>query len=491
MTIGAYAVERDYSHYVANAAKTIFAVVGTASKGPVNVATVCTSAQDLVNKFGPMKTDCYGLYAGQYFLSQSSKMYFVRAAGKSAAPAKASLRGKSNSDTDIDDAISLECLELGTYYNGTTVEVSAGTTSNTYNILVKSSRGNTLESIKEIEFSSLTAGYTSKYFKVSAVNASADELVAGIFTFSGGNDGIADISPADYITAANSLIPETIDMNLFSVPGVSDAEVITAMLAIAENRGDCLYLVDPPKGLDRDGVEKWHNGGDEYDHSAFNSSYGALYYDWLTIYDSVNKVRVVVPPSVAVAASIAYSDRISEPWFAPAGLNRGIIRGVLNTATTLSRGDIEHLYSNGNAVNAIYDDPQVGLVIWGQRTLSRTNTALDRINVRRLLNYLKRVVVAACNYMTFEPNDRVTWNNFSMKVTPVLEGIKNKRGIYEYKVIKGETIVTSGDIDDYRMPCMILIRPTKAAEEIPVYFTITSTGADFNEVLEANGVVVQ
>ena len=116
---------------------------------------------------------------------------------------------------------------------------------------------------------------------------------------------------------------------------------------------------------------------------------------------------------------------------------------------------------------------------------------MNRVNVRRLLNYLKRVITAACNYLTFEPNDRVTWNSFEMKILPTLKNIQNKRGIYEYRVVKGETIVTNEDIDNYRMPCMVMIRPTKAAEEIPIYFVITSTGADFNEVLEANGVVIE
>lgn len=489
MQIGAYAVERDYSHYVAHAAKTILAIVGTASKGPVGVATICTSAQDFINKFGPLKTNCYGLYAGQYFLSQSSILYFVRAASESIAAATAKLAGTSASGGAVEDAISLECIEPGTFSNGYTITVAAGSSEDTYNISLKSTLGNTLETIKNITLDEMITEYATKYIKITAKNATAAKLTTGNYKFAGGNDGIDDITPGDYINAANQLIPETVDMNLFAVPGVTDAEVITAMLAIAENRGDCLYIVDPPKGLTREGVEGWHNGSEEHNHAAFNSSYGALYYDWINIYDSVNKTRVTVPPSVSVVSSIAYSDRISEPWFAPAGLSRGIIRGALESVTKLSKGDVEHLYSDGNNINAIYENPQAGLVIWGQKTLLRTDTALNRINVRRLMNYLKKIVVAACNYLTFEPNDRVTWNSFEMKVAPVLESIKSRRGIYEYRIIKGETIVTDNDIDNYRMPCMIMVRPTKAAEELPIYFTITSTGADFNEVLEANGII--
>ena len=356
---------------------------------------------------------------------------------------------------------------------------------------MKSKSGNTLETIKDIRLEDLTTSYQSSTFKVSNVNSVAASLSVGTYTFSGGNDGISDIEAGDYITAANSLTADLVDMNLFAVPGVSDPAVITAMLALAENRGDCLYLVDPPKGLTRDGVIQWHNGGGDYNHTAFNSSFGALYYDWVTIYDSVNKVRVDVPPSVVVAASYAYSDRTTEVWYAPAGLQRGLVRGVLDSVTKLGKADTELLYSDGNAINSLYDDPQVGLVLWGQKTLSRADTALNRVNVRRLLNYLKRVITAACNYLTFEPNDRVTWNSFEMKILPTLKNIQNKRGIYEYRVVKGETIVTNEDIDNYRMPCMVMIRPTKAAEEIPIYFVITSTGADFNEVLEANGVITE
>lgn len=491
MKIGAYAVERDYSHYVAYAAKTIFAVVGTATKGPVGVATVCTSAQDLVNKFGPLKPDCYGLYAGQYFLSQSSKLYFVRAASDTAAKATVNIKGINASDVEVADALTLEALELGTYADGYTVVITASESGGKYNIAVKSKSGNTLETIKDIRLEDLTTSYQSSTFKVSNVNSVAASLSVGTYTFSGGNDGISDIEAGDYITAANSLTADLVDMNLFAVPGVSDPAVITAMLALAENRGDCLYLVDPPKGLTRDGVIQWHNGGGDYNHTAFNSSFGALYYDWVTIYDSVNKVRVDVPPSVVVAASYAYSDRTTEVWYAPAGLQRGLVRGVLDSVTKLGKADTELLYSDGNAINSLYDDPQVGLVLWGQKTLSRADTALNRVNVRRLLNYLKRVITAACNYLTFEPNDRVTWNSFEMKILPTLKNIQNKRGIYEYRVVKGETIVTNEDIDNYRMPCMVMIRPTKAAEEIPIYFVITSTGADFNEVLEANGVITE
>lgn len=488
MAIGTYAVERDYSHYVAYASNTVLAIVGVATKGPVGVATACTSAQDLVNKFGPLRVDCYGLYAGQYFLSQASKIYYVRAASESAKAAVTLVEGSGASNT-IADALSLQLLEVGTYGNGYQITVTVIDEEH-YDLVLKDAKENTLESIKNVSFEELVKDYTTSYFKISANSTSAIKLTAGTYTFNNGNDGIEDITSADYITAGEALKNQSVDINLLSVPGVSDAEVVIAFLALAEERGDCLYLVDPPAGLTKEGVAQWHNGEGSYQHDAFNSSYGALYYDWVTIYDSINKLKVQVPPSVPVAASIAYSDRVSELWYAPAGLTRGVLRGVLTTDSQLSKRDVETLYSGDNNINSIYDDPQVGLVIWGQKTLSRSDTALNRVNVRRLVNYIKKVVTAACEYLTFEPNDRLTWNSFEMKVVPLLETIKNGRGIYEYRVVKGETIVSSQDIDNYRMPCMVMIRPTKAAEMIPIYFVITSTGADFNEVLEENGVAI-
>ena len=484
--IGAYAIERDYSHYIAQATKTVLAVVGTASKGPIGEVTAITSSQDLVNKFGPLKVGCYGLYASQYFLSQSSKMYFVRAASESAKAASLNIAGVNASDGVIDEAVTVELTEKGTYGNSYTLIVSEAS-EGVYNIIVKNAASTTVDALKGVTLDDLTIGYTANSIKITAKDETTAAITAGNYSFSGGDDGIKDITSADYINALDKLKAESVDANLITIPGISDASVINAAITLAENRGDCFCILDTPQGLTRDGVIAWIEGGDSYDHARFNSSYGAVYYDWVNIYDSVNKQTVTVPPSVVVCATYAYSDRTADLWFAPAGLNRGIIRGALSTVTNLSKGDVDLLYASN--INAIYDNPQVGLVLWGQKTLFRENTALDRVNVRRLMNYIKKVITATCDYLTYEPNDRVTWNSFEMKIIPTLESIKNRRGIYEYRVVKGSHIVTSEDIDNYRMPCMIMIRPTKAAEEIPIYFTITSTGADFNEVLDFNGIV--
>lgn len=491
MKLGSYAVEQDYSQYVAKASDIIYGIVGTATKGEVGVPTVVTSPSDLVNKFGNISPDCLGLYAASYFLNQSSKLWYVRAASESAAASQVKLAGINAEGTEVADALLLDANSKGTSYDGYIVMVSnVSETEDTCTLVIKNRVGNTLETINSLSFGSAETTFESKYLVFKSKSSVAIKLKAGEYVLSGGNDGISDIDSGDFITAGNKLASDNIDINLFSVPGVSDDAVVVSMLQMAETRGDCLYLVDPPNNLTPDAVADWHNGEGAYSSTKLNSSYGALYYSWQRIYDPVNKVYVEVPPSVPVAPAYAYSAKVSEVWYAPAGLKRGTISGVLKPVTSPDTGAMDNLYTGSNSVNCIINDPQVGLCIFGQKTLSRLDSALNRVNVRMLLNYLKRVVVAACRHLTFEPNDRVTWNNFEDLIEPTLKSIKSRRGIYDYKIVKGSAIVTDEDIDNYRMPCKIMIRPTKAAEEIPIYFTITSTGADFNDVLEADGITI-
>lgn len=502
MNLGPYAIEQDYSHYVAYASDVIFAVVGTASKGPIGVPTVCTSPRDLTNKFGPVKLGYHALYAGQYFLNQASKMFFVRAAAHNedgtttATKGVVTLTGLSASG-DVSSALVLNTKEIGSYLNGYGIKVisSKDKDENPITILDLVTPAGVVVEQLIVDITKMTVGDTlgSNYLEVQSIDPTATALKATdtARAIANGSDGVDGIKDADYISAADELKSDIYDMNVFAVPGISSATVITSMLSLAEQRGDCVFIVDPPATVKTPTeVEAWHNGRNSYsDHTKFNSSFGVLYFSWQRIYDSINKAYVSVPPSVVVAPIMAKSARESEIWFPVAGIRRGLVSGVYAPEYSPDTAERDNLYSGENCVNCIIEDPISGLVIFGQKTLYRENTALNRLNVRMLLNYLKRIVTAACRYLTFEPNDRTTWNNFEDLVEPTLRSIGERRGLYDYKIVKGEAIVTDDDIDNYRMPCKILIKPTKAAEEIPIYFTITSTGADFNEVLESEGII--
>lgn len=501
MKLGPYAIEQDYSQYVSTTSDVIFAVVGTATKGPIEEPTVCTSPADLIAKFGNLNTDCLGLYAAYYFLSHSAKVWFVRAAHHTveegstervlaAKEATVNIAGLDVQNAEVVEALTFKAPSAGTFYNNYKVKIeNVSKDSDTFDMKVLSPVGQILESHKGISFAEVDADITSNYLVYVAKGVSAVKIKEGEYSFSEGDNGIAEDMTADYIMAGNKLKRDTIDMNLFAVPGVSSPVVITAMIELAELRKDCLFLVDPPNSLTPNDVADWHNGLQDYaDHAKFNSSYAAAYYAWQTIYDPYNQVYVEVPPSVVVAPVIAESANLSEIWYAPAGLKRGLVKGVVKPVYCPDTGDLEYLYSGDNNINSIINDPQAGLCVFGQKTLYRENSALNRVNVRMLLNHLKRAVVAASRHLTFEPNDRVTWNNFEDLIEPYLKSIKTRRGIYDYTIVKGAAIVTDLDIDNYRMPCKILIKPTKTAEEIPIYFTLTSTGADFNEVLANEGI---
>ena len=208
-----------------------------------------------------------------------------------------------------------------------------------------------------------------------------------------------------------------------------------------------------------------------------------MYWSWLQVTDPYSGQDIWLPPSGYVASQIAYSDKVAEPWFAPAGLNRGKLNTPIAIEYNPNKGERDMLYGNKNIVNPIVNYKGQGLTIWGQRTCQRKPSALDRVNVRRLTNYLKKVIAASTEYYVFEPNDEYCWQKWVDMVEPKLAAIKAKRGVYDYRVIMDSTTVTTDDINNNRMPGKLMYKPTKTAEFIPLDFMIMPTGATFEEEL--------
>jgi phage tail sheath protein FI len=313
-------------------------------------------------------------------------------------------------------------------------------------------------------------------------------------TLSGGANGVPeanDVSP--YIGSVSGGVytglqlfrnPEERDINLLATPGISDASVINEMINICETRADCMCIVDPPKGLNSQQVVDWHNGVGVYaDHQAFNSSYAALYWPWLQIYDSVNKVDIWTPPSGHVAGAYAFNDYNAEAWYAPAGLNRGHLTVPKKAEAKPSLGERDLLYGNGNAVNPIATFVQQGINIWGQRTLQRKSSALDRVGVRRLMLYLEKVIATATRYLLFQPNNANTWTQFIDLVTPVLDGVQSRQGLTGFQVRCDATTNTADVIENNQMNALIFIKPTKTVEMIQLTMVLTAQGASFSEIV--------
>ena len=173
------------------------------------------------------------------------------------------------------------------------------------------------------------------------------------------------------------------------------------------------------------------------------------------------------------------TDAVADPWWAPAGLVRGRLTKPSDVEVTLTQGDRDSLYSGGNVINPIVNFPQNGIAIYGQRTSQREPSALDRINVRRMMIYIKKVLLLSTQRLVFEPNDRFTWERVENLVNPLLDDILRRRGITEFKVICDETVNTPVRVDRNEMWCKVLIKPTKAAEIVIFELNLTNQSAQF------------
>jgi phage tail sheath protein FI len=276
--------------------------------------------------------------------------------------------------------------------------------------------------------------------------------------------------------------PNNVDISVIAAPGRSDKTVIAALLKICEDRADCFAIIDPPAGLTPTQMAAFHNGtgGEDGNPEAkLDTSYGAIYYPWVKVTHPTTQLNTWVPPSSVVLGAYAVNDNLAAPWVAPAGLTRGKLGQVIESERDLSETETDLLYGNDNAVNPIINYRKQGFVLWGQRTLQREDTALDRVNVRRLLLYVRKLVSVSSSYMVFEQNDSGTWRKWTSMVTPFLDSIQKARGLYDYKVVMDGTTVTPAHIDRNEMPGKVFIKPTKSAEYIVVDFVLTSTGASF------------
>lgn len=287
--------------------------------------------------------------------------------------------------------------------------------------------------------------------------------------------------------------PEVFDISLLLIPGFSSGAVIGQGLQMCENRGDCLMIVDPPFGLRAQQVVDWHNGILFSDlQQAINTSYGALYHPWLKVFDQFSGDSLFIPPSGHVSSVFARTERDFEQWFAPAGIQRGRLLTPLDTEVDLTMGERDLMYSGGNAVNAIVNFPQQGITVWGQRTLQRRASALDRVNVRMLLIFIKKNATALLRQFVFEPNDRITRAQVVNASNPFLADIQARRGLTGFKVLCDDTNNTPERIDRNELHVSYFLRPTRAAEFIVLNLVILRTDQSFTaeEVLAAAGVAI-
>jgi hypothetical protein len=293
-----------------------------------------------------------------------------------------------------------------------------------------------------------------------------------------GVNNIQGISASDYNNMI-SLLANQDDyvFNVLLTPGLASNEAnlgssqVTTAINNTQNRGDSIYVMDlVPYGTPS--VANVTTAA-----SSRNTSYAASYWPWVQTIDPDTGKSVWVPASTMVGGVYAYNDSVSEPWFAPAGINRGGLSNVIRAEWKLTQGDRDTLYTG--RVNPIATFPGQGVVVYGQKTLQAKASALDRVNVRRLLISLKSYISQVAQNLVFEQNSIATRNQFLSQVNPYLTSVQQRQGLYAFRVIMDDSNNTPDVIDRNQLVGQIYIQPTKTAEFIYLDFNILPTGATF------------
>jgi phage tail sheath protein FI len=277
---------------------------------------------------------------------------------------------------------------------------------------------------------------------------------------------------ADYQAAFNLLAnKDEYQFNVLLAPGVTlDNAASATMISTCESRGDAIAVVD---------CKLYGNVVTAAATAAAgqSSNYAATYWPWVQLFSSALGKAVWAPASTVMGGVFAFNDQVGAEWFAPAGLNRGGVPSVLKAERKLTQNDRDVLYQAN--VNPLATFPGEGVVVFGQKTLQRRATALDRVNVRRLLIALKGYIGQVANNLVFEQNTNVTRNRFLSQVNPYLESVVQRQGLYAYKVVMDDTNNTPDVIDRNQLVGQIYIQPTKTAEFIILNFNVLPTGATF------------
>lgn len=342
-----------------------------------------------------------------------------------------------------------------------------------------------------------TPDYIDSNGSIRLASLSGSLPAVGSGTFGGGSDG-GKVNPINFydsitstnaqgmnleIPAAKTAYEDALDLlknqdlfniNLIVMPGIvynlssNHASVISKAVDVCEFRGDCMTVVDTIQRDDSVSDATAQAGN-------INSSFAATYYPWLKIPDTQLGGAVWVPPSTVIAGLFARNDANGNKWDAPAGNLRGALR-VVRSARDLTRANRDTLYENN--VNPIFTRPNTGYLVWGQKTLQKRASALDRIGVRRLLIELNKTVTEVGNNLVFEQNTAATRARFVNTLNPYFDSIQQRGGLYAYRIVMDETNNTADVIDRNILRGEVLIQPTRTSEFLVIDFNIQPTGAD-------------
>ena len=314
---------------------------------------------------------------------------------------------------------------------------------------------------------------TDAYIFGKTIYKSGHTVNGGVFSSNVGN--------SDYYAYLDGIKtyenPEAVDINVFATPGINFQDhsslVNQAIDMIETDRADSLYVMNSPNITGTTATDEIVAA---LDTASIDSNYSATYWPWIQVRDTDNATQLYIPPTGEVLKNIALTDNVSYPWFAVAGYSRGLVNAIKATKK-LTLDDRDVLYKN--RINPIATFSDTGTIIWGNKTLQVRESALDRINVRRLLLRARKLISAVSVRLLFEQNDDQVRNEFLRLVNPILDAIKKERGLYDFRVTVSND---PEDIDANTMRGKIYIKPTRSLEFIDVEFVITPTGASFENI---------
>ena len=288
-------------------------------------------------------------------------------------------------------------------------------------------------------------------------------------------------------TGMQSLDDPVLNIGIALLPGIQNQSVQNNLITLAEKTQNFLALVSPPVaiGTVQDAID-WSNGKSSSTGgsrtAAINSSYAAIYWPWVKVFSTFDGIDRWYDPAIYGARQMAFTDGVADSWFAPAGYRRGRLTKPVDVEVKLNQGDRDSLYSGGNVVNPIVAFPQQGITIFGQRTTQRSPTALDRINIRRLMIFIRKVILIATQRFVFEPNDEFTWAQIEGVLNPFLDDIRKRRGITEFRVVCDSSTNTPLRVDRNELWTKVLIKPTKTAEILVFEINLTNQSAQLGSL---------
>jgi hypothetical protein len=484
--------EFDFSQYLQPLVDFSIGVVGVASRGPINKKTLITSIDQLIQFFGPPSVpDQYPAILGLYqYLKLGRLVWFVRVAGITAATATVSVPA---SDSSV--SMTISGIEVGTYFNQYRVDITdAG--SGKYNLyIINTTTHKIMESWKGVDNTIVvsTINNNSKYISIELGTAIP---VFGSYRLSGGNDGLTN---PDYIgetldgvrTGLQIFRPaEETDIWALCVPGNIAEEVQTELIDIVSTRKDCVTFLDTPYGIGVQNAVDFANGeGDYVGRVILQSSYATAEFGWSRVYNPYTDKSEYIPPCIGRLYAATMTVQDYQIWFAMAGARRGRLDWSMGVEYNADEGERDYMYAVGsNAINPTIDYPGYGTMIFGQKTLARSVSHLDELNVRFLLIYIRRGMKKLAIPLLMEPNDEFLWNEFLYIVRPFLVNVQNRQGLNDFLAVCDKS--TNPD-QNTTMYAKLLLKPTSAAEVIVIDMNILRNDANFNEYVGTGAEIEQ